>query len=256
MTRHGTPRIAALYDIHGNAPALEAALHAAQSSRADVVVLGGDLVLGPLPRETIDRLQALAPRARAIRGNCDRLVVDAYDGRSIEHLPAAVRDTIAWTAAQLTRADRDFLADLPMTLALECGALGEVLFCHATPRSDEELFTARTPDDRVRPMFAGVIQSTVVCGHTHLPLDRRLDGWRIVNAGSVGMAVGALGAQWLLLADDVTPMVTPYDRRDAARRIEASGYPGAGAFVERHVHSSPTPEAVLALLEPSRGSAG
>src|SRR5215210_7250453 len=112
-------RVAALYDIHGNLPALEAVLAAVDSAGADEIVVGGDVVLGPMPRETLDRLLALGPRARFIRGNCDRLVVDAFDGRPPARLPPAVREAVAWTAAQLDRRHRDVLAALPETLTLD-----------------------------------------------------------------------------------------------------------------------------------------
>src|SRR5919199_6185329 len=110
-------RVAALYDIHGNLPALDAALAAADAAGGEEIVVGGDVVLGPMPRETLERLLALVPRARFIRGNCDRLVVDAFDGRPLDRLPPVIREPIEWTARQLDRGHRDFLADLPLTLA-------------------------------------------------------------------------------------------------------------------------------------------
>jgi predicted phosphodiesterase len=221
-------QVAALYDVHGNLPALEAALAAADAAGAagaELIVVGGDVVLGPMPRETLDRLRALGPRARFVRGNCDRLVVDAYDGRLGTSLPAAIREPIEWTAAQLGRDDRDFLAGFSETLAIGVAGMGEVLFCHATPRSDEEVFTALTPAERVRPMLAGVAQRTVVCGHTHMQFDRTVAGVRVVNAGSVGLPFAAPGAYWLLLGPDARPMRTDYDVAAAAGAIRQTSYP-------------------------------
>ena len=168
------PPLAALYDVHGNLPALEAALRAADTAGAHDVIVGGDVVLGPMPRETLERLLDLGPRARFLRGNCDRLVVSAFDGdlAPLERLPAPVRETVTWAAAQLDRSHRDVLAAWPLTLTAEVPALGTVLFCHATPRSDEEIFTARTPAERVAPMLADASQPVVVCGHTHMHFDR------------------------------------------------------------------------------------
>jgi len=246
-------RIAALYDIHGNLPALEAALQAVHTAGADVIVAGGDMVLGPMPCETLDALLALTPRVRFLRGNCDRLVVDAFDGRSLAHLPPSIRETITWTAAQLSRDHRDFLAALPTTLMLDAVGHGAVQFCHATPRCDEEIFTCRSSPHKVVPMFAGVAERTIVCGHTHIQFDRRIDPWRVINAGSVGMPCGVPGAHWLLLGPTVDLFQTEYDVIRAARRIEATGYPGAAEFAERHVLSPPTVEAMLALLEPRSG---
>src|ERR687883_361127 len=113
MGRRPVRRVAALYDVHGNLPALEAALAAVESAGADEIVVGGDVVLGPMPRETLERLLALGERARFIRGNCDRLVVDAFDGRPPAQLPPSVREAVVWAAQQLDRRYRDFLAGLP-----------------------------------------------------------------------------------------------------------------------------------------------
>jgi len=194
-------RLAALYDIHGNLRALDAVLAAAE---ADAIVIGGDIVLGGASRETLDRVMALGPHVHVIRGNCDRLVVDAFDGRPLPtRLPSAVQDSIVATARQLGEPHRDYLAALPETLVLN-----SVYFCHATPRDDDEIFDVGTPADIVRLMFAGVKEPLAVCGHTHVQFDRTVDRLRIVNAGSVGMPLGPPGAYWLLLDPDVHLMRT------------------------------------------------
>ena len=253
--------IAALYDVHGNLPALDAALSAVDAARAGAIVLGGDLVLGPMPRETLDRLTALGPRARFIRGNCDRLVVDAFDGRPPARLPPGIQEAVAWTAGQLERRHRDFLASLPQTLVLNVLGLGDVLFCHASPRSDEEIFTARTPAERLRPMLEGVTEALVVCGHTHMQFDRSVDEVRLINAGSVGMPFGRPGAYWLLLGPGVRPMRTEYDLERSAELVRETSYPGAAEFASRHVLSPPTEQDMLSIFEqtpprpPSRSNA-
>jgi predicted phosphodiesterase len=241
-----TARVAALYDVHGNLPALEAALAAADEAGADLVVVGGDVVLGPMPRECLDVLRSLGPRVRFLRGNCDRLVVDAFAGRLDARLPASVREPIEWTAARLGRDARDFLAALPQTLDMDVDGLGPVLFCHATPRSDDEIFTRLTPDERVRPMLGGVEQRTVVCGHTHMQLDRTVDGIRILNAGSVGMPFAPPGAYWLLLGPGVRMMRTDYHLAAAEARVRATSYPQPDAFL----HPMSEDEA-LRLFEPA-----
>ena len=239
-------RVAALYDIHGNLPALEAALDAADAAGADTILVGGDVVLGPMPRETIDRLLAMGGRAHFVRGNCDRLVVDAFDGRELPaKLPPIVREQLAWSAAQLDRDGRDFLAALPQTLTLSVRGLGEVLFCHATPRSDEEIFTALTPAERVRPMLAGATPPVVVCGHTHMQFDRAVDGVRVVNAGSVGMPFAPPGAYWLLLGPGVELTRTAYDLDRAAARVRATAYPHPDEILRPY-----TADQALALFEP------
>src|SRR5215208_1929967 len=226
MSNTRMERVAALYDIHGNLPALEAAMAAVEAAGADTIVVGGDVVLGPMPRETLERLLALGPRARFIRGNCDRLVVDAFDGRPLPpRLPPAVREPIAWTAAQLDRTHRDALAGFPETLALGVDGLGEVLFCHATPRSDEEIYTVRTP----------------------------ADGVRLLNAGSVGMPYGRPGAYWLLLGPDAQPARTDYDLERAADLVRHTSYPQAAEFAERQLLRPQSEEEILRLFEPAAG---
>ena len=250
MHTAGTPRVAALYDIHGNLPALEAALDAADAAGVDAIVVGGDVALGPMPREALDRVVALGPRARVLSGNCDRLLVDAFDGRPLAPLPAAVQEAIAWCAGQLDRAHRDFLAALPPIQTLDVGRLGVTLFCHASPRSDDEIVTAATPADRVRPMLAGVAQRVVVCGHTHMHFDRVVDGVRVVNAGSVGMPYGLPGAHWLLLGPGARPVRTEYDLERAAALVRQTRYPQADEFAARHVLDPYPAEAMLGALEP------
>ncbi len=244
-------QVAALYDIHGNLPALEAALSAVDAAGVEGIVVGGDVVLGPMPRETLERLLALGPRARFIRGNCDRLVVDAFDGRPLTRWPPIIREPIAWTAQQLDRRHRDFLASLPETLVVDVPGLGAVLFCHATPRSDEELITALTPAERLRPMLEGVTQPVVVCGHTHMQFDRSVDGVRLINAGSVGMPYGRPGAYWLLLGPDIRMMRTEYDLERTAELVQKTSYPQAAEFASRHVLHPATEQEALSLFEPT-----
>ena len=251
MASEAARRVAALYDVHGNLPALEAALADADSSGADLLVLGGDLALGPMPREVLDLLIGLGPRARYLRGNCDRLMVDAFDGRPLPALPPAVRDSIVWAAGRLYRRQRDFLAALPETLTVDVDDVGSVLFCHATPRSDDEIFTVRTSDERIGPMFEGVREPVVVCGHTHMQFQRRLGELLVVNAGSVGMPFGASGAHWLLVGPGIEPRRTAYDTARAAERIGCTSYPEAPAFASRHVLHQPSEEAMLAAFEPT-----
>ena len=243
-------RVAALYDVHGNLPALDAVLAAVDAAAVDAVVVGGDVVPGPMPRETLDRLLALGPRAHLIRGNTDRLTVDAFDGRPLPaRLPPPVPEQLAWCAAQLDRAHRDVLAALPLTLSLPVHGLGDVLFCHASPRDDDEIFTVRTPAERVRPLLAGVTARVVVCGHTHMQFDRTVDDVRLLNAGSVGMPFGRPGAYWLLLASDITPMRTDYDLAAAAERVRHTAYPQGAEWAARYLLDPPGEEQMLAAFD-------
>jgi predicted phosphodiesterase len=218
-------RVAVVSDIHGNLPALDAVLAELHADPPDAVVLGGDIAAGPQPVAVLERLRSLPWPVHPLRGNADRFVVMGYDGTIPEHLldqPLYRAD--AWTATFLERADRDWLETLPPVVRLEPDRLGDVLFCHATPRSDEEIFTERDSDDVVAGMLEGVEERTVVCGHTHIQHERRVGPWRVINAGSVGIAYGVLGAQWALLGSDVELRQTDYDRQGAARLIRETGW--------------------------------
>lgn len=242
-------RVAAIYDIHGNLPALEAVLAEIVREGADLLVVGGDVAAGPLPRETMDRLMALEMPARFVSGNADRYVVECFDGAPDPHLPPPAREPVEWTASRITRAHRDFLVGFEATVALDVDGLGEVLFCHATPHNDSDVFTAATPEDRVRALLGEVRQRVVVCGHTHMQFDRMAGEVRVVNAGSVGMPFGEPGAYWARLGPGVALRRTDYDLRRAAERIRAGGYPQAHDFAAHNVLAPPTAAQALAVFE-------
>jgi predicted phosphodiesterase len=239
-----TRSVAALYDIHGNFPALEAALADVARQGIGRIVIGGDIVLGPMPRETLARVRALGDRAVVIRGNCDRLVADPHVA-SVRCLPPAVREPVEWAAEQLNGDERAFLGTLPMTATLNVVGIGEILFCHATPRSDDELFTVQTAAEQVEAMFEGVTAPLVVCGHTHMQFDRRVHGLRLMNAGSVGMPYGAPGAHWLRLGPSAEMQRTDYDFSKAAAAVRSTDYPQSESFAMRHVLSPPSEAEML-----------
>lgn len=241
-------RVAAIYDIHGNLPALEAVLDAIAGYHVDLIVVGGDVVPGPMPRQVLDLLYSLETPTRFIRGNCEMAVLDHLAHRSLRRMPADAVEAIAWTAEQLRPEDRQAFASWPRTLRLAIGATGEVLFCHATPRDEDECFTRQTPESLLTPIFSGLDTALVVCGHTHMQFDRIVSGIRVVNAGSVGMPFGEPGADWLLLDAGVELQHTTYDLAEAAARIRRTSYPQAEAFAEGSVLKPPSEEMMLAAL--------
>ena len=205
-------RVAALYDVHGNLPALDAVLAEVD---ADVILVGGDAVAGPWPAETLARLRGLEGDVHFIRGNADREIAEQTPGLAPPHLMEFVR-------SRLSAEEIDFRGSLPLTESVAVDGLGDVLFCHATPRNDEEIFTRISPDDRWRAALDGVEADVVVCGHTHIQFDRRIDDIRLINAGSVGMPYEhEPGAYWALLGPDVELLRTPYAPAD----IAACGWP-------------------------------
>jgi predicted phosphodiesterase len=237
-------RVAAIYDIHGNLPALEAVLQEVREAEVDRIVVGGDVVPGPLPRETLKCLLDLPVPTQFIYGNCEVAVLEQMAGLDLSAVPEQVRPIIRWTAQQLPEYQPLF-AGWPMTIRVGIPGLGDVLFCHGTPRHENEIFTRLTPEDRLLPVFEGLNAPVVVCGHTHMQFDRMVGRTRVVNAGSVGMPFGEPGADWLLLGPDVQLKHTPYDLPKAADRIRASDYPDAADFVARFLLQPPTEAAML-----------
>jgi predicted phosphodiesterase len=195
--------LAAIYDIHGNLPALEAVLEDIRRANVDRIVVGGDVVPGPMPRETLAFLRDLDLPVHFIQGNGEVAVLEQMSGRDPVNIPEQFRPIIRWTAEQLRSEEKRFLRGWPKTLRLEVPPFGEVLFCHATPRNENEIFTRRTPEDRLISIFADAKVSLAVCGHTHMQFDRMIGNVRVVNAGSAGMPFGKPGAYWLLLGSDV-----------------------------------------------------
>jgi putative phosphoesterase len=207
-------RVAALYDVHGNLPALEAVL--AEIPDDAGIVVGGDVTAGPLPAETLERLRALGERVQWIRGNADRELTPGEEG-------LAPADVIGWVREQHSKEQVAFLHALPERLELEVEGVGRVLFCHATPQNDTDIFLEGTPQEAVAPSFEAVEADLVVCGHTHMQFSREIAGVRVVNAGSVGMPYDdEPGAYWLALGLAVEHRRTAYDPAG----LEASAFPG------------------------------
>jgi predicted phosphodiesterase len=240
--------VAALYDIHANLPALDAVLEEIRHLAVDQVVVGGDVLPGPMPRETLARLLELDISAQFIYGNGEVAVLEQMAGKEPAAVPEPYRPIIRWTAEQLDRKQEQFLSAWPKTLSIEISGIGEVLFCHATPRNENETFTRLTPKDQLLPVFGGLNAAVVVCGHTHMQFDRMLGSVRVVNAGSVGMPFGEPGADWLLLGPNIELRHTPYDLASAAEQIRRSTYPQAEDFAANNVLQPPSEAKMLELF--------
>jgi putative phosphoesterase len=214
-------RVAVLSDVHGNLPALEAVLAEVSRERVDRVVSGGDLLSRPFAAQCLERLLALGDGVVFVRGNADR------EAAGFEEVVAG------W----------------PLTVELDVNGLGRVLFCHGSPRSDEEILTRVSADERVSAALAGVDATVVVGGHTHVQFDREVAGRRLVNAGSVGMPYeGRHGAFWALLGPNVELRRTEYDAGPMVAALEAIGDPGALDRVG-WLRDPPDPDEVSAYFE-------
>jgi putative phosphoesterase len=208
------PPVAALYDIHGNLAALEAVL--AEVPDDATIVVGGDICAGgDQASEVLTRLRALGDRVVWVRGNADRELHPDEEGLAPPEFLEPAR-------AQLSEEEIEFLHDLP-----ETQVVGDVLYCHASPRNDLDIFTERTPEERIAVLFEGLDVPTVVCGHSHTQFERTVAGVRVVNAGSVGAPYeDEPGAYWLL---DLAHRRTPYE----GAKLTATREEAVSEFTER-----------------------
>jgi predicted phosphodiesterase len=207
--------------VHGNLPALEAVLAEVGDAQ---LVFGGDVAWGPLPVETVDRIRSLD--ALALRGNADRDLGDE------------------WLEKQLGAERLDWLTALPEQIELDVEGVGRVLFCHGSPRSDEEMLLRTASDERFTEILVGVDADVVVCGHTHMQFERAVGDKRVVNAGSVGLPYGAPGAHWVELGPDIRHRRTPYDPSP----LRASQWPRAAEIISV-IASPPSEEEAIAEFE-------
>lgn len=232
-------RVAVLSDIHGVLPALEAVLAEPEVVAAERIVLTGDVTAGPQPAEVLELLRAQGERVLWVGGNADRELVEYRRGER-EGIPDPIGP---YAASQLTDEQVEFLATLPSTRTLTVRGLGETLFCHATPRDDEEVVLVDSRLDRWTEVFETLSADvrTVVCGHTHMPYVRLAHGRLVVNPGSVGMPYGRVGAHWCLLGPGVDLRVTSYDIPAAVERIVAEcAYPGIAEWADYYLNARAT----------------
>jgi putative phosphoesterase len=204
-------RVAALYDVHGLPHALTAVLDEVEQEGVDAIVFGGDVFLGPFPAETLDVVRSVD--AQYVRGNCER-------------------EPGEWVLSQLEAEAVEWARSWPTTVELD-----GVLYCHATPRSDEPILTDASPEERFTEALAGVDARLVVAGHTHMQFRRG----SFVNAGSIGMPYeGDVAAFWALVSEDAEFKRTPFDVERAIADIEASTWPNRDEFVAENLRVAPS----------------
>jgi predicted phosphodiesterase len=247
--------VAVLSDVHGVLPVLEAVLAAPEVQSAERIVVTGDLASGPQPVEVLQALTAVGDRAVLVRGNADRELVALARGEHIE-----VPDEISpWAAAQLGPDQVHLLAGLPHPVVLDVDGFGPTVFCHGTPRRDDEVVLVDTRLDRWAEVFADLPAEyrTVVCGHTHMPFVRLVDRRLVVNSGSIGMPYGRPGGSWALLRDgQVSLRHTDIDvDRAIASVIASSGYPDRAEWAEYFLRARASDAEALSAFAPRDGRA-
>ncbi|WP_410654991.1 metallophosphoesterase family protein [Amycolatopsis sp. lyj-112] len=245
--------IAVLSDIHGVLPALDAVLAEPDVAEADRIVLTGDIAAGPQPVQVLDRLISWGDRVVWVRGNADReLAALARGGRT------DIPDPIApWAASQLRPDHVALLAGLPHPVTLPVDGFGKIVFCHGTPRDDDEVVLVDSTLDRWAEVLADLPAdvSTVLCGHTHMPFVRLAHGRLVVNPGSVGMPYGRPGAHWALLADGAVSLRrTEFDVEHARAAIRAgSSYPDVDEWTDYFLNARASDSEALSAFGPRDG---
>jgi predicted phosphodiesterase len=229
--------VAVLSDVHWVLPVLDAVLAEPTVQAADVIVLTGDHASGPQPVQVLERLRELDDRALPVRGNADRELVALARGERI-----TVPDEITpWAAAQLGAEHVERLAQLPHPVTLDVDGFGPVMFCHGTPRRDDEVVLVDSRLERWTEVLSSLPDTvrTVVCGHTHMPFARLVDRRLVINSGSVGMPYGRPGGSWALLKDgQVTLQHTTIDVDATIASIVAdSTYPDRAEWADYFIRA-------------------
>ncbi len=246
--------VAVLADVHGVLPVLDAVLAEPEVRAADRIVVCGDIAAGPQPAEVLDRLTGL-DNVVLVRGNADRDLV-AFARGDLAPAPEGYEIDL-WAATQLSTAQLELLAGLPHPVTLDIAGFGPVVFCHGTPRDDDEVVLVDTRLDRWAEVFAGLPGDvrTVVCGHTHMPFARLVDRRLVVNPGSVGMPYGRAGGHWALLRDgSVSLRRTEIDTDQAVLAVVAgSAYPDRANWADTYVRARPSDADAIAAFGPRDG---
>jgi putative phosphoesterase len=240
-------RVAVLSDVHGNLPALEACLAEIAGERVDSIFFLGDLTWGPQPLEVLARVADLDVPTWFVKGNAERAVEELAAGsRPAEGINSA------WTALAHGPDGVATVSAFATALDLRMAGLGTIRLCHGSPRSDIELLTPATPIERLERALAGVPNSVVGHGHTHLQYQRIVGERTVFGPGSVGIPYGTEGrpgARWALLEDTIELRVSDYDIEDAIAIARAVGYPGIVGYEE----SLRTPPTLAEIVDDAEG---
>jgi predicted phosphodiesterase len=236
-------RVAVLGDVHGNSVAFAAVVEEIRADPPDLVVLIGDLSWGVQPEETLALADGLAD-ALFVRGNAESALLRLARGEASEPT-----ETEAWMLEQHSPGRIEQIQGYAGAVSATVDGVGRVLFCHGSPRGDQELVTPATPDERMRALLAGTQLDVLVTAHVHLQFQRQVIGVTSMNAGSVGLQYGGTpAAYWAEIGPDIRPRQTPYDVDEAERRALSSGIPTADRIVQT-LREPPSAEEIVEHAE-------
>jgi putative phosphoesterase len=226
-------RVAVITDIHGNLPALQAALARIDELGIARVYCGGDLVgYGPHPNEVCALIQERG--IPAIYGNYDYAIARDEDDCGCAYITKHDRElgqqSVVWTLANTDRASKDFMRELPFDLHFDVGAV-PVHLVHGSPRKVNEYLFEDKPASLYERLAAAETDRVLVFGHTHNPWVHEYGGVLFVNCGSVGKPKdGDPRGAFAVLAPvgdsvEVTIERVPYDAGSVAEQVRAAGLP-------------------------------
>lgn len=182
--------ISFISDIHGNLPALEAAVADAKKKGASRIICAGDITgYGPFPDKVCNFIQK--KHIPAIIGNYDQKVVKmAKHGKvSTANMKKKKQAILLWTLRNISKRNRKYLSNLPHYLDLKLPGGKNILVVHGSPVSmDDTIYpsiTKRGLEKKLREIRPDIL----ICGHTHIPFVRRIGSILVVNCGSAGHPV-------------------------------------------------------------------
>lgn len=243
-------RIAIFSDVHGNLAALKAVLAKIKAQQPHKVICAGDLVgYAPFPNEVIDLIRA--EDIPTVIGNYDDGAGNDRPecGCAYKDAKAAAlgQQSLNWTKAHTTTANKEFLRGLPNHVSFLAGKY-RVMVVHGSPRRINEYLFADKPEATLKRVLEASRSDILVCGHTHIPYHKIIDGKHLINAGSVGKPKhGDPDAVYTLLQIDesavddlpgidgvqVDFVKVPYPVEETARAVERSGLPAEFAQLLR-----------------------
>lgn len=226
-------RLAFLGDIHGNLPALEAALADLRQQAPDAVYLLGDLVNRCPWNNEVMALLREQPWP-SIQGNHDLVIGDLHTPASREPFTNRGRfPVIYWTWAHLESEYIQYLRQLPEELVIAFEGAPAIRLFHGVPGNPFEGIYPETDDATIEETFTPFPEPVIICGHTHRPLERGVNGKVIFNGGSIGLPYNSDPRAQYMLLDLVNRQNGPtwqpvfrqveYDRSSVPTAFEASG---------------------------------
>jgi predicted phosphodiesterase len=241
-------RYGVIADVHGNLHALQASLTALEKAGVDGYLCLGDLIgYGPFPNECVEVVAGTG--AVCVAGNHDLIALGRLPDDQC--IPLA-RESIEWTARQLTPAARDYLESLP----LRAEVAGAVVLAHGSLDNPRRYVTRpEHAEEQLEQLGREYPQARcLLVGHTHRvwafvegsgtvrlnePVSIPETGRLLLNPGTVGQSrERVVRAQCMVLdleRSQATFHAVPYDFAACRRALVERGLPA------RSCHLRPSP---------------